>query len=214
MASGALASIVLLLVGNRAWTQMECQSPILMPQIRDAFRLSIPIERWELQRLLDLGVYHERSIPMYLVHLRDLKNDKDLAQLLSVVTTIDKHTKLFLPFALKGMAGEKYRASCLGFLTCHGTTTEAKRVAVMLLTEKLSGEDVRNILFCLSHIGGKEEIAILNQFITKSIADVPNLFWKREVDPCIKAIEERLASEAKGIKTPPYRHVVKTWKPK
>ena len=62
--------------------------------------------------------------------------------------------------------------------------------------------------------GRKAEIDTLGRFVIKSIGDDPNAFWNREVDPCCKAIEERLASEAKGIKIKPYRHEIKVWKGK
>ena len=207
MPAVVIAYLAGLLFGNQAWAAMGDQAPELMPQMLELYeklRCGL-IDRALLQRSEAFGVHHVRMTPVYLRHLQIPENAKDLPTILNAVHNAKTHVRLFVPHAARALESESLKWDVLWYLSNHGTTREAKSVAVMLLKDKITIDQVRLILECLSKIGGKDEFDVLRTFIVKSIGENPKLIWQQEVDACRKAIEARLEAEAKSLKAEPVR---------
>ena len=198
MFTTALLSFLAYLTAAQAWFNVDQSYPLLMPKIQEALDVGFPIADWQIRRQEHLGIYHERSVPIYLRHLSDAKNAGDYGQIFLIMMSINRYTHLFLPHAIKGLGIESQRGYSILYLTEYGKAKEANAVAALLNLDKLSVADTRQVLTSLRSIGGREEIVALNIFVARALARNPKLNWAKEVEPCIKAIEARLEAEAKA----------------
>ena len=217
MGSIALTMPLLAILTHFYWMAVGLQSHVIVPEILELLEIDSPSES-TAQRLYEhLGAHHERTIPLYLNHLRDTRNSNDISQIMLTISNMNKYgivryNHLFIPFAVRGVSIETQRAYSILFIRQYGTTNESRAISALLDDSKIEVGTVRQVLTCLHLIGGRDDVPTLRRFVSTALAKEPKSGWTIEVEPVIKAIELRLEAHDKGIVTTPYKFAPPPWR--